>query len=567
MKGRIPRQFIDDLINKADIVPIIEARVPLKRRGKEYVACCPFHTENTPSFSVSPAKQFYHCFGCGAHGTVIDFMMQFERLEFPDAVESLAAELSMAVPREESESVNRKPTPYEVLHTAARFYRQCLRDNPRAIEYLKSRGISGRTAAAFGIGYAPAGWHTLRKLAGAGERELIDAGLVIRRDDGQTYDRFRDRIMFPIRDRRGRVIAFGGRILDQGEPKYLNSPESTAFDKGSTLYGLYDVLQADPRPSSLLLVEGYMDVVALAQHGVGNAVAALGTATTQAHLVQALRIAPEIVFCYDGDDAGREAAWRAAGSLMSVFRDGLEARFLILPQGEDPDSIIRMEGAEAFRQRIETAPPLSTFLFDRLSQEIGGDSVSDRARLAERATPMLRRLPNGVFKRLMYEQLSHRVGITITPDRPAPLRRKEGFVAGKGIAPALRKALRLLVRNPSIARELPDLGELETLELDGMRLFLKVVEFAKVNPHSSGISLIERFRDSQNYQHLLDFVKWQAPSDPAFDADAELRDTVEHLRQRRREIRASELIREAKQRTLSDAEKRELSELVTPTAG
>lgn len=565
MKGRIPRQFIEDLINKADIVPIIEARVPLKRRGKEYVACCPFHTENTPSFSISPAKQFYHCFGCGAHGTVIDFMMQFERLEFPDAVESLAAELGMEVPREESESVNRKPTPYGVLHTAAGFYRRCLRDSPRAIEYLKSRGISGRTAAAFGIGYAPAGWHTLRKLAGAGERELIDAGLVIRRDDGQTYDRFRDRVMFPIRDRRGRVIAFGGRVLDQSQPKYLNSPESAAFDKGSTLYGLYDVLQADPKPSSLLLVEGYMDVVALAQHGVGNAVAALGTATTQAHLVQALRIAAGIVFCYDGDDAGREAAWRAAGNLMSVFRDGLEARFLILPQGEDPDSMIRMEGAEAFRQRIETAPPLSTFLFDRLSQEIGGDSVADRARLAERATPMLRRLPNGVFKRLMYEQLSHRVGVTITPDRPAPVRRREGFVAANGITPALRKALRLLVHNPSIARELPDLGELETLELDGMRLFLKIVEFAQVNPHSSAISLVERFRDSEDYQHLLDFVQWQAPN-PPFDAAAELTDTIEHLRRRRREIRAGELIREAKQRALSDAEKRELSELVTATA-
>jgi len=567
MKGRIPRQFIDDLIGRADIVPIVDARVPLKRRGKEYVACCPFHTENTPSFSVSPAKQFYHCFGCGAHGTVIDFMMQYERLEFPDAVESLAAELGMEVPREEYETGNRKRTPYDVLHAAAEFYRQQLKDSPRAIEYLKSRGLSGRTAAAYGIGYAPGGWHTLQGLTGTGERELIDAGLLVRRDDGQTYDRFRDRIMFPIRDRRGRVIAFGGRILDQGQPKYLNSPESSAFDKGSTLYGLYDVLQADAKPTSLLIVEGYMDVVTLAQYGVRNAVAALGTAATQAHLLQALRIAPQIVFCFDGDRAGREAAWRAVTPLMSIFRDGQEARFLILPEGEDPDSAIRVEGAEAFRKRIETAPPLSTFLFERLAEGIGGDSVADSAKLAERATPLLKRLPDGVFKRLMYEQLSQRVGVTITPDRPAPGRRRETAKTQDGVVPPLDKALKLLLHKPSVAAGLSDLGELEDLDLPGMPLFLKVVDFARVNPHSSGISLVEHFRDSEDHQQLLDFVKWQAPPDPGFNTDAEMRDRVEHLRKLRREARAGELIREAKQRALTDAEKRELSDLVAATTG
>ncbi|MFP4181655.1 MAG: DNA primase, partial [Thiohalospira sp.] len=364
MAGRIPQNFIDDLVSRTDIVEVIGERVPLKRKGREYAACCPFHDERTPSFYVSPEKQFYHCFGCGAHGTALGFLMDYGHLSFPEAVEDLAGRLGLDVPREGDDG--RPPAPdrtplYETLAAAADYYRAMLRRHDqarRAADYLKGRGVSGATARDYGLGFAPPGWRNLLPALGGGEetrKRLVEAGLLIERDDGGVHDRFRDRVIFPIHDHRGRPIAFGGRILGDGEPKYLNSPESPVFHKGRELYGLYEARRALRRLDRLLVVEGYMDVIALAGAGVHHAVATLGTATTADHLDRAFRLTGEVVFCFDGDRAGREAAWRALENALPVLRDGRSVRFLFLPEGEDPDTLVRREGGAAFGERENAA--------------------------------------------------------------------------------------------------------------------------------------------------------------------------------------------------------------------
>ncbi|VAW63259.1 DNA primase, partial [hydrothermal vent metagenome] len=350
MAGRIPRQFIDDLISRADVVDVVDSRVALKKRGKEHIACCPFHNEKSPSFKVNQNKQFYHCFGCGAHGTALDFIMEYERLDFIDAIEVLAAEYHLEVPREQGnfspQADDKKPL-YEVLQKAAISFAHELKKNTRAIAYLKQRGLSGEIAKDFQMGYAPDSWDfTLKQFSASSEDRTacLKAGLSIEKNPDKHYDRFRDRIMFPIRDRRGRVIGFGGRILDKGEPKYLNSPETPVFHKGEELYGLYEARQAIKNLAQIVIVEGYMDVVALAQHGIRYAVATLGTATSGTQISKLFRIVPELVFCYDGDAAGRKAAWRALENSLPVLRDGVQARFLFLPDGEDPDTLVRQEG-------------------------------------------------------------------------------------------------------------------------------------------------------------------------------------------------------------------------------
>ncbi|MBN8281426.1 MAG: DNA primase, partial [Gammaproteobacteria bacterium] len=371
MSGRIPQDFIDDLVQRADIVEVVGSRVPLTKAGREYKARCPFHSEKTPSFWVSPQKGFYHCFGCGAHGTALGFLMEYERLDFPTAVEELARSLGVEVPRAEGgpDRVSLEPL-YAMLDKAAGLFRQALRDHPAPVEYLKQRGLDGETAREFGIGYAPPAWDTLLAALGGSEDErqqLLAAGLVIARDTGGFYDRFRDRVMFPIRDSRGRTIAFGGRILASGEPKYLNSPETPVFHKGRELYGLYEARRAERTLTRLLVVEGYMDAVMLAAHGIRNVVATLGTATTSEHLRRLFGVVPEVIFCFDGDRAGRDAAWRALQVSLPSLHDGRQVRFLLLPDGEDPDSLVRREGAAAFSARVESSLPLSGFLLDTLA--------------------------------------------------------------------------------------------------------------------------------------------------------------------------------------------------------
>ncbi|MFO1295074.1 MAG: DNA primase [Rubrivivax sp.] len=437
MAGRIPQGFIDELIARADIVELIGERVPLKKSGREFKACCPFHDEKTPSFWVSPDKQFFHCFGCGAHGTALGFLIQYDQLAFPEAVEELARRVGMEVPREAGSAQRSAASEglTEMLGRVAGFYAEQLDANQRAQQYLRGRGLTPETLQRFRIGYAPDAWQELLHRFGATEesrRALLAAGLVIARErpaPGQEpyYDRFRDRVMFPIRDARGRVIAFGGRVLDRGEPKYLNSPETALFHKGRELYGLYEVRQARLPLKRLLVVEGYMDVARLHQSGIHYAVATLGTATTAEHLKRAFRLVSEIVFCFDGDRAGRAAAWRALQNVLPEAQDGREIRFLFLPEGEDPDSLVGKEGREAFEQRIAGALPLSEYLLGQLRTEVDLAHADGRARYVALARPLLARLGTGVYRELLIERLAADIGFSgerlrelLAADAPAP---------------------------------------------------------------------------------------------------------------------------------------------------
>lgn len=424
MAGLIPQSFIDDLINRLDIVDVVSSRVQLKKTGKNYSACCPFHKEKTPSFTVSPDKQFYYCFGCGAGGNALGFVMDHDNLDFPQAVEELARAAGMEVPREQGRRDHkpRQPTDsplYPLLDAASEFYRQALRSHPTrkaAVDYLKGRGLSGEIARDFGLGFAPPGWDNLLKHLGADtlqQKVMIDAGLLIENaESGKRYDRFRDRVMFPIRDSRGRIIAFGGRVLGDDKPKYLNSPETPVFHKGQELYGLYEARKHNRNLDEIIVVEGYMDVIALAQQGLRNAVATLGTATSEEHLKRLFRVVPSVLFCFDGDQAGRKAAWRALESTLSNLQDGRRARFLFLPEGEDPDSLVRAEGTDAFMARInQHAQPLADYFFEQLSVEADPRSLEGKAHMATLAAPLIEKIPGANLRQLMRNRLKEITGL------------------------------------------------------------------------------------------------------------------------------------------------------------
>ena len=419
MAGRIPQTFIDDLLDRADIVEVVDRRVKLKKTGKNYSARCPFHDEKTPSFSVNPDKQFYYCFGCGAGGNALGFLMDYENMDFPRAVETLADSVGLQVPREEAPSQAQRSQRelYPLMEEVAKYYQQQLRQHPQkseAVDYLKGRGLTGIIAKQYDMGFAPPGWDNLLSALGDNETrktQLLKTGMVVTNEAGRSYDRFRHRVIFPIRDQRGRVIAFGGRVLGDDKPKYLNSPETEIFHKGRELYGLYQARQANRQLQRIIVVEGYMDVIALAQHGISNASATLGTATSQAHLEKIYRLCPEVVFCFDGDEAGRKAATRALESALPCMQDGRQVRFLFLPEGEDPDTLVRSQGAAAFQQLVQTATPLEQFLFDSLGEGLALDSMDGRARLSKLAAPMLAKIPAGVYKQLMFQALAERTGL------------------------------------------------------------------------------------------------------------------------------------------------------------
>lgn len=430
MSGSIPQTFIDDLLERIDIVDVVDSRVKLKKTGKNYSACCPFHDEKTPSFSVSPDKQFYYCFGCGASGNSIGFIMDYERINFPEAIESLAKVAGVEVPREQTKDPQKRTHNeaqekarkllFSLMEQANDYYQLQLREHPQkntAVNYLKNRGLSGQIAKDFGIGYAPPGWDNLIKaLATSNEKQdlLLDGGMLIRNEEkDRLYDRFRERIMFPIRDNRGRVIGFGGRVLNDEKPKYLNSPETPIFHKGKELYGLYEARQAYRQLPRVLVVEGYMDVVALAQYGIRYGVATLGTACSEEHLRIAFKYTNEIVFCFDGDEAGRKAARRAMENSISAMEDGRRIKFLYLPEGEDPDTLIRQIGDVKFTRLIEGASPLENFLFEELGQSFDTQTMEGRARLCKIAAPMLDQLPRGVYRELMFNQLANRTQLSM----------------------------------------------------------------------------------------------------------------------------------------------------------
>ncbi|GAA0787961.1 DNA primase [Marinobacterium sediminicola] len=425
MAGRIPQHFIDDLLARINIVDVVDGRVKLKRAGKNYSGLCPFHKEKSPSFSVSPDKQFYYCFGCGAGGNALGFLMEYDRLNFPEAVEELAKLAGMEVPREEGRQIDHQreqqlKRQFEVLEQANTFFQQQLRqstDRQRAVSYLKQRGLSGQIAAAFGIGYAPPGWDNLLRhfdQVGNATALLEQSGMVIHNEDKQShYDRFRDRIMFPIRDVRGRVIGFGGRVLGDDKPKYLNSPETPTFHKGRELYGLYEARKHSNHLDRLLIVEGYMDVVSLAQHGIHWSVATLGTATTAQHLERLFKLVPEVIFCFDGDQAGRTAARRALNTALPVIKDGQEARFLFLPDGEDPDTLVRKEGEAAFSERVSQALPLSEFFFKSMSEEADLTSMDGRARFSNTALPLINSMQPSLLKQMMLDRICDITGLSL----------------------------------------------------------------------------------------------------------------------------------------------------------
>ncbi|MCH1555389.1 MAG: DNA primase, partial [Pseudomonadales bacterium] len=423
----IPSSFIDEILARTDIVDVIEARVTLKKTGQNYSGLCPFHQEKSPSFSVSQEKQFYYCFGCQASGSAIKFLMEFDRMDFVTAIETLAGRLGMDVPNEQStddraSSRKRKQT-LDVLTEAKDFYKQQLRSHPqrqRAVDYLKNRGLTGQIANRFEIGFAPPGWQNLLALFSEDLTQIqpwVDAGLMIENlDEDKRYDRFRDRIVFPIRDLRGRTIGFGGRVIGDGKPKYLNSPETTVFHKGRELYGLYEARRSQQKSARLLVVEGYMDVVALAQHGIEYAVATLGTSTSDDHIQRMYRQVSEIVFCFDGDGAGLRAAWKAMLGVLPHLSDGRSARFMFLPEGDDPDSLVRREGTEAFTARIDAADDVSTWFFEKLGQDLQVDgldpeTIAGRAALSKTAMPLLNLMPEGVLRQLMIDALAELTGL------------------------------------------------------------------------------------------------------------------------------------------------------------
>ncbi|MEW8439753.1 MAG: DNA primase [Candidatus Thiodiazotropha taylori] len=541
MAGKIPTHFIDQLLNRVDIVDVINRRVTLKKAGKEFQACCPFHDEKTPSFTVSPSKQFYHCFGCGAHGSAIGFLMEYDNLGFVEAVEELAQSAGLEVPREGGNEQGPDLRPlYELMEKTARFYQHQLKhhaESPAAVDYLKSRGMSGQIAASYGIGFAPPGWDNLTSTLGSDKTSLerLNKCGLLSESNGKQYDRFRNRIIFPIRDPRGRTIGFGGRVLGDDKPKYLNSPETPLFHKGRELYGLYEARQANREISNLLVVEGYMDVVALAQHNIQNAVATLGTATTHEHLELIFRNCPEVIFCFDGDRAGRDAAWKALNTSLPLMRDGREVRFLFLPQGEDPDTQVRQEGSEAFQQRIEAATPLSEFLLQHLSSQVHMESIDGRAKLAQLAKPHLEKLPKGVFRQMMFERLEELVGLKAghLDDTPAtPQRKPARATPNKSQAPTpIRTAIALLLDHPHLYEVADEVSaDWQGWDNPGITILKQLLEIIRTQPTLSKAALIERWRDTDYFAHLNKLAQANYQFDlPGMDQATEFRDALRRL--------------------------------------
>ncbi|GKW02998.1 DNA primase [Pectobacterium carotovorum subsp. carotovorum] len=523
MAGRIPRVFINDLLARTDIVDLIDARVKLKKQGKNYHACCPFHHEKTPSFTVNGDKQFYHCFGCGAHGTAIDFLMNYDRLEFVETIEELATMHGLEVPYETGtgptkQEIHQRHNQYELMGHISSFYQQALRHSVGvpALQYLQQRGLSAEVISHFAIGFAPSGWDNVLKRFGEGsDRNVLnDVGMLVTNDQGRTYDRFRERVMFPIRDKRGRVIAFGGRVLGNDTPKYLNSPETGIFHKGRQLYGLYEAQQSHKDLKRLLVVEGYMDVVALAQFGIDYAVASLGTSTTAEHIQLLFRATDQVVCCYDGDRAGREAAWRALETALPYLNDGRQLRFMFLPDGEDPDTLVRKEGKAAFEQRMVQALPLSQFLFETLQQQVDMSSADGRTKLGILAMPLIGQVPGETQRLYLRQQLGNKLGILDDSqlDRllPKAAELEQSYQTPQLKVTTMRILIGLLVQNPRLATEVPDLA-LEGIEQDkvpGLSLFQDLVKTCNASPGMSMALLLEQYRDSNYYKQLETIAVW-----------------------------------------------------------
>ena len=523
MAGKIPRSFIDDLLARTDIVDLIDSKVGLKKAGKDYQACCPFHNEKSPSFTVSQDKQFYHCFGCGANGNAISFVMEYDKLEFVDAIEELASMLNLDVPREQGGSsapertAAQKRSDYDLMLHTARFYQHQLKHHANSaavIDYVKGRGLSGETVKKFMVGYAPSEWDGLCLQLGRNKEQkeqLVELKLASEKTPGRQFDFFRDRLMFPIRDKRGRVVAFGGRVMqaDQG-PKYLNSPETRIFHKGFELYGLYEAKQAHKKLEHILIVEGYMDVVALAEKEIEYAVAALGTATTSEHMHTLFRTTDKVICCYDGDRAGRDAAWRALENALPYLNDGKALNFVFLPDGEDPDSLVQKEGKEAFEQRLSEADDFTKVMFNKLSQEIDLTLDSGKAKLLSAALPLIEKIPSEFYQENILEQLGRLIGRTReqlnnrlkTPKQQHSIERKFKITP-------MRQAIGILVQHPNLAKSVPYLPELAQMNIAGIGLLLRLQQQALEKETITTAQILEFFRGTDDYEPLIKLATWQ----------------------------------------------------------
>lgn len=525
MAGRIPKGFIDDVVARTDIVELIDARVPLKKAGKNYQACCPFHNEKSPSFSVSPDKQFYHCFGCGAHGNSVSFLMEYEQLEFVEAIEELARLNSMDVPREQTGgktkhyptvSKEQKQSDYDTMENAARFFQHKLKhdeNGPAAIEYLKARGLSGKIAQQYGIGFAPDKWDAALTTLGAAtdaKQQLLDLKILTSNDKGRTYDFFRNRIMFPIRDKRGRVVGFGGRVMDDSTPKYLNSPETRIFHKGRELYGFHQAKLANKNLEQVIIVEGYMDVVSLAQQGISYAVAALGTATTQDHMQMLFRQTRKVICCYDGDRAGRDAAWRALENALPQLKDGVDLRFCFLPDGEDPDTMVQQEGKEAFEQRLKESTPLIEYFFEHFVGQLDLTDDAGKSALLAQAKPLISLIPSDYYKEALLAKLARLVGKQVDQIKIAsrsPVAEVKQRQTEFQITP-MRRAIGLMLQHPDLVSKIPFIPALANAELPGFDLFVRIQKNIVDEPSISSPVLLERFRESKEYPYLAQLIAW-----------------------------------------------------------
>lgn len=568
MASRIPESFIDDLLERVDIVQIIHQRVPLKQAGREYQACCPFHDEKTPSFTVSPQKQFYHCFGCGKHGSAIGFLMDYDGLAFPDAVAELAQSAGMTVPvtgGHDAERSDRMEQFYQLLQSAAGYYQTQLKNHKPAQDYLRGRGLTGEICAQFKIGYAPDAWQALMEhliRQGATEQQLLQVGLLTD-NEGRTYDKFRDRIMFPILDRRGRVCGFGGRAMAEKGPKYLNSPETPVFHKGRELYGLFQARQGG-KPERLLLVEGYMDVVALSQYGIEGAVATLGTATTENQVRLLFQTSDNIVCCFDGDRAGRQAAWKALEVMLPQLFAGRQVRFLFLPQGEDPDSLVRKTSAEAFNEQLAQAEPLSGFMFRHLQEGLDMQTPEGRAGLVARAEPLIKRLPSGPYRDLLQDELAdmtrHRIQTGYQPETTSRTRRQEASYRRIGKT-LLRQLAALLVQQPELAQQLDD-NALEIVRTQkNAAAVLELIDFCRERPQITTVALLERWREHPAAELLAQLATWQIPETDS-GQQLELSQLLRRLHAEQISTRIDSLMNTQQQTGLSAEQKLELRELL-----
>ena len=576
--GRIPRNFIDDLLVRADVVDVINARVPLKKKGREFTACCPFHNEKTPSFTVSPSKQFYHCFGCGVHGSAISFLMEYEHLDFVEAIESLADSMGLKVPRENSGSGpseaqrQRSKDLFTLLEDANDYYQLQLKSSDDAITYLKGRDLSGEVSKRFNIGYSQAGWDNLYKqfIQQYSEQQLIDSGLLIKKDDGKTYDRYRNRIMFPIRNRKGQVIGFGGRVLGDDLPKYINSPETSIFHKGSELYGLYEARKNTQKLERIIVVEGYMDVIALSQFGVTYAVATLGTATTQEHIKQLFRAVSEVVFCFDGDRAGRDAAWRALKNAMPLVSDEKRIRFLFLPDGEDPDTQVRRIGKEKFELSLDQSETLTDYLIATLQKRFNLSSSEGKSSFEKKLLSLVKQMPDSYLRTQILSDVSTLVNVGVTAlqkkmqldNQNEPIPQKSRLSTREVRQTPIRYAISLLLSNPSLTKYIDNIEQIVLSKLPGSDLLTTLIETLQESPQINAAALLERWRNTEFEAPLINLMKWQPETDDEDVLRYELQDCLRQIRKRANGIKVENLLHKDRTDGLSEVEKQELNFLL-----